>query len=67
MTRTCSQPASRIATIERARSAAVSPMPVSRPSSTSRPARRAALRAAARAANGWPTRRRSYSSGVCVS
>ena len=67
MTRTCSQPASRMATMERARSAAVSPIPVSRPSSTSRPARRAALRAATRAANGWPMRRRSYSSGVCVS
>ncbi len=56
-----------MATMESARSAAVSPMPVSRPSSTSRPARRAALRASTRAANGCPTRRRSYSAAVCVS
>ena len=42
-------------------------MPVSSPSSTSRPARRAASRASTRASNGCPTRRRSYSSRVWVS
>src|SRR5665648_437411 len=45
MTRTCSHAASRIAAMERARSASVSPIPVRIPSSTSRPARRAARRA----------------------
>ena len=54
ITRTCSHPESRMTTMERARSAAVSPMPVSRPSSTSRPARRAAARASARACERLP-------------
>src|SRR5665647_2394119 len=67
MTRTCSHAASRIAAMERARSASVSPIPVRIPSSTSRPARRAARRAATRAANDWPVRRLWYSSGLCVS
>src|SRR5665647_2394117 len=44
MTRTCSHAASRIAAMERARFASVSPIPVRIPSSTSRPARRAARR-----------------------
>ena len=48
--------------MEWARSRLVSPTPVSMPSSTSKPARRAAPRAATRAANGWPRRRRAYSS-----
>src|SRR5665647_1980522 len=45
ITRTCSHAASRIAAMERARSASVSPIPVRMPSSPSRPARRAARRA----------------------